>query len=196
MSGRPRLILASASPRRRQLLAELSVPFEVRVAEVDERPLPGEAGGELARRLAAAKALAVARALRGDEAGRPVLGADTVVALGSELLGKPGGPEEAREMLRRLSGRAHAVHTGIALVRGRLGSIRTRLVTTTVAFRPLAEEEIERYVATGEPLDKAGAYAIQGGGGRFAERIEGSRSNVVGLPLDETRELLAEEGLL
>lgn len=196
MTGRPRLILASASPRRRQLLSELRVCFEVRPGEVDEQPLAGEAPEDLARRLAAAKALAVARTLAPGEDALPVLGADTVVALGGQALGKPGDPGEARAILRRLSGREHAVHTGLALVRGRRGSLRTRVATTTVVFRPLAEEEIERYVAGGEPMDKAGAYAIQGQGGCFVRRIEGSRSNVVGLPLEETRALLREEGLL
>ena len=99
-------------------------------------------------------------------------------------------------MLRRLSGREHAVHTGLALVRGRRGSLRSRVVTTTVAFRPLEEAEIDRYVAGGEPMDKAGAYGIQGGAGSFVDRVAGSRTNVIGLPLEETRELLRQEGLL
>ncbi len=196
MPPRPRLILASASPRRSRLLSELAVPFEVRPAVVDESRLPGEAPPDLARRLAAAKALAVARGLGGAEAALPVLGADTVVALGGQPFGKPRDPAEAREMLQRLSGREHAVHTGLALVRGRRGSLRTRVVTTAVAFRPLALEELEAYVRSGEPLDKAGAYALQGGGGGFVCRLEGSRSNVIGLPLEETRALLREEGIL
>ncbi len=190
MSGVPRLVLASASPRRRELLATLGLVFEVRPSDLDETPRPGEAPEALAIRLALAKARAVARA------GELVLGADTVVALGDEPLGKPADAAEARAMLTRLSGRSHQVWTGVALVETGPGRQRTAAgaARTEVDFRPLDAAEIDAYVASGEPLDRAGAYAIQGGAAGFAERLEGSWSNVVGLPLETLPGLFARLG--
>jgi len=190
LSGAPRLVLASASPRRRELLATLGVVFEVRPSDVDETPRPGEPAEALAIRLALAKARAVA----GE--GELVLGADTVVALGDEPLGKPEDAAAARAMLARLSGRSHRVWTGVALVEHGPGRLRTAAgaAATAVEFRPLAAAEIDAYVATGEPLDRAGAYAIQGGAAGFATRLEGSWSNVVGLPLETLPGLFARLG--
>lgn len=179
-SGWEGLVLASGSPRRRELLARLGVPFIVVVPELDESARPGETALELVRRLAAAKAAAVT--------GPLVLAADTVVELDGELLGKPAGAEEARGMLRRLSGRSHQVHTGVAARAGERVEVAT--ATTTVRFVAMTAAAIDWYVSTGEPLDKAGAYAIQGSGGLFVEAIEGNASNVVGLPLPTAVELL------
>ncbi len=186
---RPRLILASASPRRRELLARLGLPFTVREPAVDERSLPGETPEALARRLALAKARAVAAG----EPGALVLGADTVVVLEGEVFGKPAGREEALAMLGRLSGRTHEVLTGVAVVgpRGEEALVQR----SRVSFRALRPGEAARYWATGEPADKAGAYAVQGLGAVFIRRLEGSPSGVMGLPLHETAALLAAHGL-
>lgn len=180
------LVLASASPRRRELLAQLGRPYEVRPVDADERPLAGERPEAMVLRLALIKARAAARD------GEVTVGADTVVALGDEILGKPSGPAEARSMLRRLSGRAHEVWTGVAAVAKDGVVIRERACAerTRVVFRSLAATEIDAYVATGEPLDKAGAYAIQGGAAGFVAELEGSRSNVIGLPLEVVRRVL------
>jgi septum formation protein len=171
------LVLASASPRRRELLANAGIPFVVRSAhEVDETPLPGEGAEDYVQRLAEAKAMAVDAA-----PGEIVLGADTVVVLEAALLAKPEDDADAARMLKALSGRRHEVVTGICLRSGgRL--VRDRGVTQ-VWFAPLSPAEIAAYVASGEPRDKAGAYAIQGIASRFAVRIEGEYSNVVGLPV-------------
>lgn len=185
-----RLLLASASPRRSALLAQIGVDHEAAPAEVDETPLPGEAPDALALRLARAKAEAVAARRE----GRAVLAADTVVTLDGTILGKPADARDAARMLGALSGRAHEVHTGVALAAG--GAVHTRLSTSTVRFRPLAADEIDAYWATGEPRDKAGAYAIQGYAAVFISRLEGSYSGVMGLPLFETAELLSAAGLL
>jgi len=188
------LVLASASPRRAALLAQVGVAFEVRASDVpEEADRPGRDAGEVAREHARAKALAVARQLP----ERLVLGADTVVVLGGEVLGKPAGREEARVMLRRLSGREHAVITAVALALGDAG--RARLLDehaecTRVRFRELGAAEIEDYVASGEPLDKAGAYGIQGRGALLVRAIEGCYFNVVGLPLSSTWEMLVRLG--
>ena len=190
MTGAPRLVLASASPRRRELLASLGVVFEVRPVAADETPRPGEWPEALALRLALAKARAAAA--DGDLA----LGADTVVAVDDEPLGKPADAAEARIMLARLSGRRHRVWTGVALVErdARRRREAVRATRTEVEFRPLTAAEIDAYVETGEPLDRAGAYAIQGGAAAFAARVEGSLSNVVGLPLETLLDLLARLG--
>lgn len=187
MTRGQRLVLASASPRRRELLAELGETFEVRPADADERPLPGEKPEAMVIRLALAKA----RAAAGE--GEVALGADTVVALGDEIFGKPADAAEASAMLARLSGRAHDVWTGVALVAKESATTRERACAerSRVVFRPLAAEEIAAYVASGEPLDRAGAYAIQGGAAPFVASLEGSWSNVVGLPVERVRELLA-----
>ncbi|HVG57495.1 MAG TPA: Maf family protein [Hyalangium sp.] len=182
------LVLASASPRRRDLLSQLGVQFTVAAADLDETPLDKEAADTYVLRLARAKAQAVAARFPGTW----VLAADTTVALGTELLGKPGGPAEAREMLTRLSGRTHAVYTGVALA-GR--AQEATVVRTGVTFRTLSASEIDWYVSTGEPLDKAGAYAVQGKGGFLVAAVEGSPTNVIGLPLGETLELLTRAGV-
>ncbi len=191
MSAPRRLILASASPRRRELLAELGLPFEVRATEVDESPLAGEEPAALVARLALAKARAAA------EPGAIVLGADTVVVAGEVVFGKPRDATAARGMLAELSGRTHSVWTGVALVRGDASDpseARVRSCRTGVRFRVLSSAEIDAYVASGEPLDKAGAYAIQGGAQSFVEELDGDYTNVVGLPLPLVREILAEAG--
>ena len=186
-----RFVLASASPRRRQLLERAGFDFDVVASEVPEVPEPGEAAAPFARRAAADKASAVA-SLHPD---RWVLAADTVVVVEGQILGKPTGPAEACAMLERLSGRAHEVLTGVALV-GPDGTVReTLVVESVVEFRFLPADEINAYVRTGEPLDKAGAYAIQGGAARFVGRVAGSYSNIVGLPLDEVGALLQRHGV-
>lgn len=179
-------VLASASPRRRWLLGSVGLEFEVRPANVDETPKSGEAPDVYAVRVAMDKALAV-------PADVPVLAADTVVALGSEILGKAADTEDAVRMLAKLSGQTHHVHTGVALVAG--GERFDALVSTEVRFRDVDEAEIRRYVATGEPMDKAGAYGIQGDGGALVAEVRGSYTNVVGLPVEETLALLAKVGV-
>jgi septum formation protein len=186
----PQLVLASGSPRRLELLTALGLRCEVSPVDIDEAPRPGEIPAEHARRLAAEKAGAAAGRHAPD---RLVLAADTVVALGDEILGKPADAGEAARMLRRLSGRRHEVHTAVAAVRGTESALR--LSSSEVIFRPLRDHEIEAYVATGEPMDKAGAYGIQGLAGVFVTRLCGSYTGVVGLPLCETAELLAAFGL-
>lgn len=184
------LVLASGSPRRLQLLASLGLDCEVSPVDIDETPRPGEPPEAYARRLAAEKAaLAVTR----QAPGRLVLAADTVVAIGGEILGKPADPADAARMLRRLSGRSHAVYTAVAASRD--GATSLRLASSEVTFRTLLSDEIDAYVATGEPLDKAGAYGIQGLAAIFVTRLCGSYSGVVGLPLCETAELLGGFGL-
>lgn len=166
------LVLASQSPRRSELLQSAGIPFRVEAAHVDETLLPGESPETYVRRLARDKAEAVP--------GELVLGADTVVVVDNQILGKPVDATDAVRMLRLLSGRRHEVLTGICL-KGRELILDHEI--TAVFFSPLTENEIRDYVATAEPLDKAGAYAIQGRASRFIERIEGSYSNVVGLPV-------------
>ena len=194
----PRLVLASASPRRSELLALLGRPFTVVVADVDETPLPGEPADALVERLAAAKAALVAEQLRaGDGAdavavGAVVVGADTVVVLDGEILGKPVDAPNAEAMLERLQGRVHRVLTGVAVARVDHAGVAMRCFvdSTEVQFVPMTATDIAGYVSTGEPLDKAGAYGIQGLGGRWVERIAGSYHNVVGLPLARLAPLL------
>jgi septum formation protein len=176
----PGLVLASGSPRRHELLTQLGLTFRIVAPDVDETPQPGERPVDLVRRLALAKAAAVD--------GDPVLAADTTVEVDGEILGKPLDADDARRMLRRLSGRAHKVHTGVAVRAG--AEVAVDVVTTIVSFVPLQPPVIEWYVGTGEPLDKAGAYAIQGHGGIFVEHVRGSTSNVVGLPLTAAARLL------
>ena len=171
--GDRRLILASASPRRRELLAQIGVAFDLEVADVDE--------GDDPRVNALAKARAVVVRHRGEDA--VVLGADTEVVLDGEVLGKPADDAHARDMLTRLSGRTHSVVTAYALVDCISGDELVRAVETDVTFRPLTDDDIDAYVATGEPLDKAGAYGIQGRGAVLVDRIGGDYFTVVGLPL-------------
>lgn len=182
-----RLVLASASPRRQELLRQIGLTFSSRAPAVDEEPLPDETPQAMALRLARSKASAV---LSQAESSEVVLAADTVVCVDDELLGKPVDAADAALMLRRLSGRKHSVVTAVAVGCG--SDIRTAVSTTGVWMRELAAAEIEHYVADGEPMDKAGAYAIQGRGAAFVARIDGSYSGVVGLPLFETLALLAE----
>ena len=170
------LVLASQSPRRAEILRQAGIPFTVRVADIDETPREGESPSHYVERLAEAKAAAVIA--RPDEI---VLGADTTVVIGREMLGKPSDEADARRMLGLLAGRRHEVMTGICLICGE-ETIRDTAVTE-VWFGPMTEEEIEDYAASGEPLDKAGAYAIQGLGSKFIDKVNGSYFNVVGLPI-------------
>jgi septum formation protein len=178
------LTLASRSPRRRELLGQLGLALEVRPARTDETPRAGEPADAYVLRVAVEKSRAVE--------GETVLAADTTVVLAGEILGKPVDDGDAARMLRALSGTAHQVMTAVACRRaGREASL---LVTSEVVFERLSEAAIAWYVATGEPHDKAGAYAVQGAGGAFVREVRGSVSNVVGLPLVETLELLAAVG--
>lgn len=192
----PKLVLASASPRRRELLTGLGLAFEVRPADLDETPHPGEAPRDYVLRLALGKAAARA------QEGELVLAADTTVVLDGELLGKPTDPEDARRMLRKVAGREHTVYSGVALLEtlgGRAaetGELVARsaaaVETSGVVMADLSDGEIAWYVRTGEPLDKAGSYAVQGIGALFVEAVHGSYTNVVGLPLPVTRRLFRE----
>ncbi|WP_269320525.1 Maf family protein [Billgrantia saliphila] len=182
----PALCLASASPRRRELLASIGVTAEVKPVDIDETPRHGETAEAYVLRLAREKAAAGARL-----STLPTLGSDTAVVCDGHILGKPGGPDEAAAMLRRLSGRTHQVLTAVAVTG--LAGLLDVCVETKVLMREIAEHEIAAYWATGEPVDKAGGYAIQGLAAVFVERIEGSHSAVVGLPLFETARLLARQ---
>jgi septum formation protein len=186
-----RLILASGSPRRAEILQTVGLPCTVLSSAVDETPIPGETAHEMVRRLAAAKAELVAQRAVGPAI---VVAADTVVTLDSTIFGKPRTTEDARQMLEKLAGRTHSVITGVALIR--LPDVERREFheITHVQFGPLDDEEITRYLASGEPFDKAGAYAIQGRAGRYITRIEGCYYNVVGLPLARLCAALAELG--
>lgn len=186
-----KLILASASARRAQILRDAGLPFQIISSAIDEAPMEGESPQDLVRRLAEQKAQLVAARAIGPAI---IIGADTVVVFNGKILGKPRSAEEARAMLGQLSGRTHAVITGIALIRLPDEATRQELETTQVTFAPLSDEEISSYVATGEPFDKAGAYAIQGRGGRHITRIDGGYFNVVGLPLGKLYRLLRELG--
>lgn len=186
------LVLASASPRRADLLRALGVPFEVRpAAGVVETPLPGEAPRAFALRMAREKAEAVAVQLP----GRWVLGADTVVTRDGIVYGKPEDDAHAKAILRALSGGVHEVCTGVALL-GPNGMRELDVVTSEVDFVPLSEADIDTYVATGEPRDKAGAYAVQGIGGKFVAAVRYSRDNVIGLPTEWLMVALTRQGLV
>ena len=189
-SGPQRLVLASASPRRRDLLAQIGlVPNEVIPADIDETPLRNEQPGPLAKRLSRAKGEAVAAA----NTDAWVLSADTVVGLGRRILGKPGDETEARRFLKLLSGQRHKVFGGITVVAPDADPV-TKLVTTSVTFKRLETAEVDRYLASGEWQGKAGGYAIQGRAGGFVRGLNGSYFNVVGLPLYETQSLLRGSG--
>lgn len=188
------LILASASPRRRELLATIGLECAVAPAEIDETVLPGEEPVPHVLRLSAAKAEAIG--ILSDPAGRWVVGSDTVVVCDGIILGKPTDSADAVRMLQMLSGRTHEVVTGYALHDRLTGRTDTGSITTEVRFRPLTTQEIERYVATGEPLDKAGAYGIQGIGAVLVESINGSYPAVVGLPITALTKLLIERGAI
>ncbi|MEJ5252442.1 MAG: septum formation inhibitor Maf [Chthonomonadetes bacterium] len=188
------LILASASPRRRELLALLGIPFRVVPADIDETPPDGHTPEQIALRLAREKALAVA--LR--ERDGIVLGADTIVVHEGEVLGKPKDADDALQMLRRLNGCEHQVYTGVVLletVQGEVLREQGEAVCTRVWFRRVDEEHLRRYVATGEPMDKAGAYGAQGYGSTLIERIEGCYFNVVGLPVSRVCAMLEAWGV-
>jgi septum formation protein len=184
----PRLVLASGSPRRRELLAGLGVEFDIRPSDIDESPLDGESARACVERLAREKA---AHDAGPDEL---VLAADTVVLIGDRLLGKPADADDARSMLREIGGRTHTVLTGVALHHGASGRTRSCVELSGVRMAQVGEQEIDWYVTTGEPLDKAGSYAIQGRGALFVEAVDGNYTNVVGLPLPATRRLFAELG--
>ena len=184
----PRILLASASPRRSELLRQVGIAHEVRPVDVDESVHPGEAPSAYVLRLAEAKAAALWQRLEPGER-RPVLAADTTVALEGEIFGKPGSLAEARAMLGRLSGRTHEVHTAVALLHA--GGSGARVSSSSVSLRELSSAEIDWYWGTGEPADKAGGYAVQGRAAAFICHIAGSYSGIMGLPLYETWELLA-----
>ena len=188
---KPILVLASSSPRRQELLREAGIPFAVHPAHLNEDQHAGEPPLDYALRLSREKAEAVAP----HYPGQHVLGADTIVVVDGEVLGKPRDLADATRMLRLLSDRGHEVITAVSLVSPG-GGTDTRSTTTKVYFRRLADEEIDRYVAGGEPMDKAGAYAIQGGAAPWIYRIEGEYSNVVGLPLPLVAGMLQKSGLL
>ncbi len=184
------LVLASGSPRRRQLLTEAGVEFEIIESGIDEQMREREAGRDFALRMAREKALAIS----GRRPQALVLGADTVVEIDAEILGKPQDREEARAMLRKLSGQVHRVFTGFALARA--GSIaESAAILSEVRFRQLTDAEIERYIITDEPYDKAGGYAVQGEAGTFIAAVQGSIANVMGLPIDEVLQALRRHGI-
>jgi septum formation protein len=184
---RPLVILASASPRRRELLSLIGIEHEVRPANIDETYLAGEAPREHAERLAREKAAAI------EMPEAVTIGSDTIVVIDGRVLGKPRDRAHAAEMLRQLSGRSHVVMTGVAAKwRGKLVS---GLEEVGVAFRPLSDDEIERYIDTGEPMDKAGAYGIQGFGATIVDRVDGDYFAVMGLPLNRLARLLETLGL-
>jgi len=202
------LVLASRSPRRADILRQLGIPFVVDSADVDETPLTGESPRDHVRRLAVAKCLHVAARHPTDAV---VLGADTTVDVDGEIFGTPREVNEARAMLRRLSGRTHLVHTAVCVARGTLGGTQpvgrasaaptdaphdVALDTATVAMHPTDDDALERYLATGESLDKAGAYAVQGEAAQFVREVTGQLTTVVGLPAPLVERLLAPFGLL
>lgn len=190
----PQLVLASGSPRRRELLLGLGLTLHVRAADIDETPLANESPRDLVARLARRKASAVHARLRAESAGLelPVLGADTIVVMDGDVLGKPRDRDEALGMLDRLSGSTHEVLTGVALVHD---TVQVAVSRSQVRFRTIDAAEAEAYWATGEPCDKAGAYGIQGIGGIFVASLDGSYSGVMGLPVAETETLLLKAGV-
>ncbi|MEB4589372.1 nucleoside triphosphate pyrophosphatase [Candidatus Thiothrix sp. Deng01] len=191
----PQLVLASASPRRRELLAQIGLDFLVQTADIDEAPRPDETAEALVRRLAQEKSVAVWKQRAQMQApALPVLGSDTLGVLNGELLVKPTGFEDARQMLRNMSGQQHEILTAVALTDA--GGTRVAVNRNRVKFRVLTDQEILAYWRTGEPQDKAGSYAIQGYGAIFVEHLEGSYSGVMGLPLYETAQLLGTAGII
>jgi septum formation protein len=191
-SSKPLIWLASASPRRSALLKQIGIAHEVRPVDLDESANAGESPADYVMRLARAKAQALWSRLTGEQR-LPVLGSDTTVALGNDVLGKPQDREDGLRMLRALSGRTHQVYTAVAFQHER--GCEVRLSVSDVTMKTLSEDEIAAYWETGEPADKAGAYGIQGQAAVFIERIAGSYSGIVGLPLYETGELLRTIGI-
>lgn len=192
MNVRHRILLASGSPRRRELLAQLPIDFEVLAMDVDESYIDGESPSDHVTRLARAKAMA---GFSHNQGSLPALGSDTIVLLDGEILGKPKSRRDAENMLGRLSGRSHQVYSAVAL-KASTDSLLDALNVTTVTFAVMPAVWIRQYCQTDEPMDKAGAYAVQGGTGQFISRIDGSYSGVMGLPLFETAALLRGAGLL
>ena len=189
MSSHSIIVLASASPRRKELLAKAGIEFEICAANIPEEPHAGELPVSFAERMAREKAQAVQRL----KSNRVILAADTVVAVGDEILGKPCNDEDAQRMLRLLSGKSHKVTTGVCLLGPDFEE--TRSETTTVTFSQMSDNDIREYVASGEPLDKAGAYAIQGGAARWVKKVEGDYDNVVGLPVTMVVKMLRQRGV-
>ncbi len=189
MSPSAQVVLASQSPRRRELLSLVGIPHTVMPADVDETPFAGEAPIAYTERLARAKAAAISSALP----DAVVIGSDTTVVIDDLILGKPVDADDARRVLRRLSGRTHVVHTAVAVARG--ADVRSAVVDVAVTFRALRDDEIAAYVDTGEPMDKAGSYGIQGYGATIVERIDGDYFAVMGLPLVTLVRLLGEVGV-
>ncbi len=189
------IVLASASPRRRELLEQVGIEFDVLSSDIEESPLDGETPPEHAARLAAEKARDVASRIEKD-ATRWVIGSDTIVVIDGVVLGKPDDKEDAARMLRKLSGQEHRVMTGYSIINSLTGEELDGVVETKVKVKPLTDDEIEGYVASGEPMDKAGAYAIQGLGAFMIQEIEGSYSNVVGLPICQVVEDLERLGAM
>lgn len=189
--GGRRFVLGSGSPRRKELLGHLGLEFEIVSPEIDESMRPGEDPLAYVARLSVEKADAVAGVVGPDAV---IVAADTTVAVEGQILAKPEDAHDARRMLRLLSGRVHEVHTGVAVRSG--GRVEAAVATTEVRFVSLTDAQIDGYLATGEPFDKAGAYALQGAGGRFVERVDGSVSNVIGLPLTLLVELFARHGVV
>jgi septum formation protein len=185
------LVLASASPRRHELLGAAGIEFEVRHADIDETRASGESAEAFASRMAREKALAVSARM----SGRLILGADTIVECAGEIFGKPRDESDARRMLHALSGRVHVVITAFALARDAL-VLEEGAVISRVRFRALSDAEIDLYVLSGEPMDKAGAYGIQGQGGGFIADVAGSRDNVMGLPMAEVLAALSRHGII
>ena len=198
----PKLVLASASPRRSEILIGAGLKFEILATDFDEQPLHGESPEQLVRRLATGKARAAHATIhsphgRAELRGLPILGADTVVAIGGEIMGKPSSAAEARYMLGRLAGNIHEVLTGVAILFPAPVSepvADVRVAATSVQFRPMTSAQIEDYIASGEPFDKAGGYGIQGLAAKFVERIEGCYFNVVGLPVSLVCVMLETNG--
>ena len=189
-----KIILASGSPRRAEILRNAGILFEIRSTQIDETALPGEPAQALVARLAEEKARTAAAKMGPGKCECIFLGADTTVELDGEILGKPRDVAHARQMLAKLSGRTHHVHTGLFLIRLPGNATRAAVESSAVTFAPVSETEIDAYAGSGEPLDKAGGYAIQGLGGRYIRRIEGCYFNVVGLPLARLYAILRELG--
>ena len=188
-----KLILASSSTRRAEILRSAGIAFEIRPGQVDEAPLHGEDAAAMVARLAESKARATAQAI-GSAGNCVIVGADTTVELDGQIFGKPDDYNHAERMLAKLSGHTHRVLTGLFLLRLPGNGTRAAVESTSVTFARMSKEEIDAYVMTGEPMDKAGAYAIQGYAGRFIPKIEGDYFNIVGLPLAKLYTLLQELG--